>query len=201
MTNIEFLEKLELAHSKPNLYATGAFGAPTGVYNNNDRYYENTYKNVGKKYADKIIKAPDGTFLFDCIGLGKGIVYSWSANPEMRYGGAIYKYNDIPDFSIKSLPKYCEWVECDCVDYSRIQPGEWLRTTDNTHVAYYLGDGWIMEMTTSGDGVIRIVPISTRKWNGHGKLNYIEYVSKSKPIGELTCPYCGKTIKLFADSH
>ena len=198
MNNKEFVEKLFQALESPTIYGTGAFGAPTGYSNNTERYYENTKKNIGQKYADRIKAAPAGTFIFDCIGLGKGIVWHWSANPQAKYGGAIYKADDIPDFSIKSLHKYCEWTESDCLDPNEIEPGEWLRTSDNKHVAYYVGDGTIIESTTRGEGKVVRSLLGTREWNGHGKLNYIEYIPESFTIiGEITCPHCGTKIDLF----
>lgn len=203
MTNLEFIKQLELALSVPTVYGTGAFGAPTGYKNNTDRYYENTKKNIGDKAADRIKNAKDGTFIFDCIGLGKGVVWNWCFNGNIedaqhaRYGLAEYKYDGIPDFSIKSMHKYCDWTDSKCLDPNEIEIGEWLRTSDNTHVAYYIGNGEIIECNSKDGKVVQNLLVA-REWNGHGKLNYIEYKTEPFSIGQIICPHCGCNINIYS---
>lgn len=202
MTNLQFMDALlTTIRTRPTAYATGAFGAPTGYKNNSERYYENTKKNIGKAVADKILAAPDGTFLFDCLGFGKGHVWSFSGDPNARYGGA--KYEDgCPDFSVKSLHKHCDdWKEDGCPE-DALEYGEWMRVAENNHVGYYAGNGLVAEMTSRGESVAIISKLSDRNWQGHGKLKYLTYLPKpAEPeyvkIGMVSCPHCEQMIALY----
>ena len=199
MTNIEFIENLYKALANPNVYGTGAFGAPTGYKNNTERYYENTLKTKGKTVAEKIKNAPAGTFIWDCIGLGRGCGgWGWNADKNARYGGSVY-CNGFPDFTIKSLHKYCDWTESKCLDPNEIEPGEWLRTANNDHVAYYVGDGKIINATSRVYGICEDL-LGSWEWNGHGKFNYIDYIPREQyfKIGMLVCPHCGSPIQLLS---
>ena len=64
MTNLEFVEILKkITEQTKTQYATGAFGAVVGLYNNRERYA----KNSSKSTAAKIMAADPDTFMFDCI--------------------------------------------------------------------------------------------------------------------------------------
>lgn len=189
MRNSEFILKLSKLASTPTCYATGAFGASVGMYNNRDRYSSNT-SNKAVKQAIK--DAPDGTFLFDCIGLGKALLWDFSFDPDMRYGGAVYKAHDIPDFSIKSLDKYGEFSTN--MDYILI--GEWLRSKNKDHVGYYIGEGMYIDISQSNKDYRVTIhrSINDREWDGHCKMQWIEYAD---PFAILQCPHCGKDIKII----
>ena len=117
----EFVAKCFLALQNPSQYATGGFGAPTGYANNTERYA----KNSSAKIAKKILACHAGTFLFDCVCMGKGILWGWKADPNMRYGGAVYNSNGVKDFVSSDLEKYCTSWGVD-IDPAKIAPGEWL---------------------------------------------------------------------------
>lgn len=178
MTNLEFVEILKkITEQTKTQYATGAFGAVVGLYNNRERYA----KNSSKSTAAKIMAADPDTFMFDCINKGKSVLWGFDFDLSSRYGGANYKANDVPDFGVKSLPKYCtEWTEDGCKDPLVIDLGEWLATSDWTHVAFYIGDCMIDECTQKGDCKCRIAPLSSRKWAGHGKIKYLNYTNRKK---------------------
>lgn len=179
----DFLHYLTLALFSPTQYATGAFGAPTGYKNNTERYASNSSAAVAKK----IRACPDGTFMFDCNHLGLGILWQWSANPDARYGGAVYKYDDIPDISVKNIHKYCDdWKDDGCPE-SALIPGEWLRTEENDHVGYYVGEGYVIECTQKWQCKVQKTNLKDRKWLGHGKCIYIQYPEAK----DIVCPCCG----------
>lgn len=200
MNNREFVDKLYLGLEKPSQYATGAFGAVVNLYNNRERYMKNSSTFV----ANKIKSAPDGTFMYDCIGYGKAMIWGWDANPEMRYGGANYKNFGIPDFQIKKLEQYCDsWSEDGCENESLILPGEWLRTPAKDHVGYYVGNGYVLECTQAGDCKVREIPLHLREWEGHGTLQYIDYIYDTynretyTEAGTICCPGCGKKFNVY----
>lgn len=181
MTNFEFVEKLKWINTLPTLYGTGAFGAVVGLYNNRERYA----KNSSKKTAEKIMKADDDTFLFDCINYGKSVLWDFSGDFSKRYGGAVYKSNGVPDFGVKNFHKYCtEFTEDHCYFPEKIEIGEWLRTGDMSHIAYYIGNNQIIECTQQGEGKTRIESLDSRYWDGHGKLQYITYRIKGDVNGD-----------------
>ena len=177
MTNLEFVDALLKFQNYDTQYATGAFGAICGLYNNRERYAKNSVPSTAKK----IRSAPDDAILMDCIGCGKGILWGFDFNLDARYGGAAYKSNDVPDFSVKSLQKYCtKYVKDGCSNQYGIYQGEWLRNADLDHIAYYLGNGKIAEFTQRGDCKFRIADLSSRKWEGHGLIKWITYWDRQK---------------------
>ena len=177
MTNIEFVEELKKIEKQKTQYATGAFGAVVGLYNNRERYAKNSTKST----AAKIMAAPDDCFMFDCVNLGKSLLWNFSFDLTKRYGGANYKANDVPDFGVKNIHKYCSvWTSDGCTVPSLITPGEALRTSSMDHIAWYIGEGKIIESTQKGDCKVRIADLSSRKWEGHGKLLYIDFFDRKK---------------------
>ena len=197
----EFIGKLRLASNSPNIYATGAFGAPTGYKNNSDRYSTNTYNKGYKDIAKAILRAPDGTFMFDCIGLVRACAWGWDADPQTRYGGSVYESNDFPAISIRKVDKYCSEWDADNKRMPTI--GEIVRNVSMDHVGIYWGDGQIIECTSVVAG-IRIRDYKPDDWlGGHGKLNCVDYsflpdANKYYDIGKLTCPECGFTFDICA---
>ena len=204
MNNREFIDILYKALNSPTQYATGAFGAPTGVKNNTERYASNSADWIAKK----IRACPDGTFMFDCIGLAfKAPLWGWSADPTMRYGGAEYKKDGIPDVNLKNIEKYCDyWSTDECRMESLIVPGEILRTPEKNHVGVYVGNGNVIEATSSGDCKVRMIPLHFRDWEGHGTIKYIDYMYDSyqpkkeyKKIGSIVCPHCGVPFEIYGE--
>jgi len=182
MTSQRFVETLRRVNESLTQYATGAFGAVAGLYNNRERYA----KNSSERTAKKIMECPDGSFLFDCINLGKSILWQFSFDEQARYGGAQYASNGVPDFGVKSVHKYCTtWIEDGCKDPDAIQPGEWLRTKDKTHIAFYAGDGKIIESTQKGKCRVREADLTSRTWEGHGKIQYLDYEASNRIKGDV----------------
>ncbi len=199
MTNLQFMARINQSLALPSQYATGAFGAPTGYKNNTERYASNSNADV----AAKIRACPDGVFMYDCRGLGMAQLYGFCGDPNARYGGAVYKKDGIPDFTIKSLHKHCnEWKDDGCPEDAMVI-GEWMRTAANNHVGFYAGNGKVAECTQLYDCKCRLSDIKDRDWKGHGKLKYIDYVPEEKPeyikAGAVVCPHCQKEIALYTE--
>ena len=189
MKSSEFILTLADLCKAKTCYATGAFGAVVNLYNNRNRYMSNT---SNKKVKEAIEKAPDGTFLYDCIGLGKSILWGFNFNENLRYGGANYKSNDIPDFGVKSVKKYGEASS----DFSTVIAGEWLVNESEDHVGYYIGGGMYIDISqTNKDYKVAVHNISERVWKYHCKMQWIDY---EPDYGTVKCPHCGKEIKIYA---
>lgn len=176
MTNIEFVEMLKRAAASKTLYVKGGFGAVAGLGGNRQRYIDLYSYNT--KRADKINAASDDTFFFDCVCLGKGVLWGWNANTSKRYGGAVYESNGVPDFTATSVPKHCTSFSESMTD--TIQTGEWLVERDASgtidHIGYYIGDGEVIEATPRWSDGVQKTSINMREWSGHGKIRYLDYI-------------------------
>lgn len=190
MTVNEFIEKLKLAERSNTLYVKGGFGAPAGYKTNRDRYTNNNSYNKDPKRAKMIASCSADTFFFDCVCLGKGILWGWNANTNALYGGASYKSNNVPDFSADASMSHCTNVS---TDFSKIEVGEWLWMSG--HVGYYVGDGMVIECTPSWENRVQYTKLTARKWKKHGKCKYLDYsATESKKI-TISCPCCGATFE------
>ena len=122
MTSKEFIEKLNLALNSKTMYILGCFGAP--MNDKNKIRYTSNYVENGKEFdvvkgrdaygkpivvkertksgaarREKILAAPFDLFGFDCVCLGKSILWGWTGDPTRTYGGAGYACNNVPDVS------------------------------------------------------------------------------------------------------
>lgn len=181
MTNIEFVEKLKQVVNMNTLYVMGGFGAPAGYGSNRTRYKNNHSYNKNPTRQKMIDTCANNTFFFDCICLGKGILWGFNGDATKVYGGAKYCSNGVPDFGADSLISHCT---SSSNDFSKIEIGEWLWMKG--HAGYYIGDGKVIECTPAWLNKVQITKLSDRKWLKHGKIKYIEYVSEGCEMG---CPY------------
>lgn len=191
MTNKEFVEKLKLATSVKTLYVMGGFGAPAGYGTNRKRYSTNYDYNKAAERTKMIKECSDDTFFFDCICLGKGILWGWNADPKKVYGGAVYTSNNVPDFGTEAAMSHCTDVS---TNFSNLTVGEWLYMSG--HVGYYIGDGKVIECTPKWENKVQIRSLNDREWVKHGKLKYIDYTGKPEPTKKtFSCPCCGTKFK------
>lgn len=207
MTSKEFIEKLNLALNSNTMYILGCFGAPMND-KNKIRYTSNYPENgkeievvkgrdaygrpivvkertkQGEERYKKIMAAPADLFGFDCVCLGKGCLWGWSADPKRPYGGAGYACNNVPDVSANGMiTKLCYEVS---TDFSKIVPGEvvWM----DGHVGYYVGNGEVIECTSAWESKVLKSNLGNlgfktghwRTWTKHGKLKVVDY-GDSKP--------------------
>lgn len=182
----EFIAKLKEAESKKTLYVNGCFGAPLNS-TNKARYIKNTSYNKQASRKQKILAASTDTFGFDCVCLIKGILWGWDGDLNKQYGGAVYKSNNVPDFSATSAISYCTRSSN---DFSGIVPGSLLWMTG--HVGIYIGDGLAIECTPSWNDGVQITAVgnigkksgyNTRTWKMWGLLPWIDYTEEKLPDG------------------
>ena len=126
-------------------------------------------------------------FLFDCVGLIKGILWGWKGDLSRTYGGAGYACNGVPDYDAKKMIDACREVS---TDVSGIVPGEavWM----DGHIGVYVGGGVVVESTPKWKGGVqystcanvsqKLVPgtAGSRTWTKHGKLPWVDYAAEDK---------------------
>lgn len=181
----EFVEKLKLAANTPSVYATGGYGGSANFYDIKKKYATRTPFN-----REDILNAPTDAFYFDCVCLIKGVLWGWNADKYLRYGGAVYATNGVPDISIK---KITEQLETYTTRFSDIQPGEFLHI-GTEHCGIYIGDGLAIESTPIWADGVQITAVAnignkagynSRRWDGHGKLAWIDYPIAKPPVLEV----------------
>lgn len=170
MTNIEFVEKAIWIAGLKTQYAVGAFGAPCSAYNKSR--YGNKPQN--KPYKSKIDNASADTFMFDCVGLIKGILWGFEAKKNTSYGGATYTKSGIPDFGTESLPRMKGYHK----GLDDIPVGAILYMKG--HAGIYIGNHQVIEATPAWRGCVQWTYSdkkfgNAQKWEGWVKLPYLDY--------------------------
>lgn len=203
----EFISQLELAQRTPTVYAFGGWGASANFPANKTKYAARTEFN-----ATKIKNASPDAFFFDCVCLVKGILWGWNADKTKRYGGAVYASNGVPDYSIANIKKR---LTTNSTNFKGIEPGEFLYIGDD-HCGVYIGNCLAIECTPKWKGGVQISQVENmstatskyplRRWDGHGKLPYINYPQPVHKVleedgrwGKNTTYYLQKMLGTTAD--
>ena len=181
---------LDIARNYKTSYMLGPWGWPA-----NDKMITRATTNgssaeKNKKWLSYANAIKGKGFLFDCVGLIKGILWGWCGDLSKAYGGAGYACNGVPDYGADAMIAKCRDVS---TDFSAIVPGEavWM----SGHIGIYVGGGVVVESTpkwnwgvqettclnVAGEQLSRTV--GGRTWTKHGKLPWVDY-SAAKEIDE-----------------
>lgn len=180
MTNKEFVNKLsDIRKNYKTAYAKGTFGqkATDSFIEQKKKQYPIWYTKARVSYLKSL---PDDARLFDCVGLGKAVLWG--------FPNIVYTSNGVPDMNDDMMWKACYEQS---KDFSNIEIGEvlWLKG----HVGFYIGNGKAIECTTNWSGNVQITAVlnigkisglNGRKWTGHGKLKYITYEEIAPKVPE-----------------
>ncbi len=190
MTNIELKEKvIDIAKNYKTIYGMGTWGwivtkSAIERKKKESSWWTTSRINTISKVIDK------NYFMFDCVGLIKGILWGWNGNTKAIYGGAGYACNGVPDVNTEGMLAKCTNVS---TDFSKIEVGEYLWM--NGHCGVYIGDGLAVECTPKWDNKVQITAVgnigskkgyNSRKWTKHGKLPYITYVKEEEKVEQYT---------------
>ena len=174
MTNQEFINKLlKIVSNYNTIYAYGTWGQvlTDNLIVSKTKQYPSWYNASNqKKLKSKVGK---GYYVFDCVGLIKGVLWGWSGNGTVN-GGAVYQSNGVPDVSADGMIAKCYDVS---TNMSGITMGEvvWM----NGHIGVYYQNGQVIECSPAFQDKVQITTLSQRKWKKHGKLPYITYNNTS----------------------
>ena len=180
MNNKEFAAKaLDIARNYKTSYMLGPWGwaCTKAMIDRACSSEANGDDNKGWRSYAEAIKGKG--FIFDCVGLIKGILWGWSGDLSKAYGGAGYAINGVPDIGADDMIRRCKDVS---TDFKSIAVGEvvWL----SGHIGIYIGDGLVVESTPKWKNGVQITAVrnigrkqgyNDRKWVKHGKLPYITY--------------------------
>lgn len=175
-------QALNIARNYKTSYMLGPWGWPatekmiTRAITNGS----NAQTNKGwLSYANAI---KDKGYLFDCVGLIKGILWGWSGDLSKSYGGAGYACSGVPDCGADAMIAMCSDVS---TDFSTTVPGEavWM----SGHIGIYVGGGVVVESTPKWKWGVqestclnvagKQLPgtVGSRTWTKHGKLPWVDY--------------------------
>ena len=178
MTNIELKNKLlDIVNNYKTIYGMGTWGWVVTQTAIDRKVKESSWWTSSKvKTISKVIDK--GYFMFDCVGLIKGILWGWDGSNKI-YGGAGYACNGVPDVNTEGMLAKCKNVS---TNFSNIEVGEYLWMSG--HCAIYIGDGLCVECTPIWKNGVQITAVAnigkksgynSRTWTKHGKLPYITY--------------------------
>ena len=178
MTNLELKDKLlDIVNNYNTIYGMGTWGWVVTKSAIDRKVKESSWWTSSRvKTISKVIDK--GYFMFDCVGLIKGILWGWNGSDKI-YGGAGYACNGVPDVNTEGMLSKCKNVS---TDFSKIEIGEYLWMSG--HCAIYIGDGLCIECTPAWKNGVQITAVAnigkksgynSRTWTKHGKLPYITY--------------------------
>lgn len=183
LSKYDFVKKLlHIANDLPTSYMLGAFGH---FANTSNISYEVARKDVNNKpYEDGALKIKGKGWMFDCVGLAKGIIWGFNDLPD-KYGGAVYQSNGLKDQGADTMINNCLEVS---TDFTNIDIGEavWLKG----HIGFYVGNNQVVECTPRWSVYpgVKITVLGNREskggmvrsWTKHGKLPWIDYTEKQE---------------------
>lgn len=178
MTNIELKNKLlDIVNNYNTIYGMGTWGWIVTQSAIDRKKKESSWWTSSKV---NIVKTVIGKnyFMFDCVGLIKGILWGWNGSNKI-YGGAGYNCNGVPDVNTEGMLSKCKNIS---TNFKSIEIGEYLWMSG--HCAIYIGNGLCVECTPIWKNGVQITAVAnigkksgynSRTWTKHGKLPYITY--------------------------
>lgn len=174
-------------------YMLGPWGWPTTdkMITRATTQGSNVQKNRTWKPAALAIK--NRGYIFDCVGLIKGILWGWDGDRSKSYGGAGYACNGVPDIGADTMISKCS-PRTDGWDDMPAGAVVWMPG----HIGIHVGGGVCIEATPRWDGGVQQSAIfnrtdgralgwaKTRTWKKWGLLPWVDYSDREKPAESAT---------------
>lgn len=194
-------------------YLYGGIGqiVTQSVVNAKAKQYPSFYTSARKANYTQYINSSKRYWGFDCVNLYKSILWGWSGDASKSFGGAKYASNGVPDASADGLFSYC--TNKSSTGWDKMQVGEALWMSG--HFGLYVGDGKCIECSPrwnriglgsswgeEWNGVMLTAVLNCsnhptgihgRTWTKHGKLPYIQYLTKNPFIDSSNTENAGDT--------
>ena len=187
MTAAALCAKLEdiTSHYK-TAYMLGPWGWPANDKMIRRATTQGSNAKINRQWLPRANAIKDKGFLFDCVGLIKGVLWGWDGDLSRTYGGAGYACNGVPDYDAKKMIDCCRDVS---TDFSNIVPAEavWM----DGHIGVYVGSGVVVEATPKWRGGVQRSTLANtagtktrpgtagaRTWTKHGKLPWVDYAAQ-----------------------
>ena len=180
LTNIDIVYLLKQMVGQPYWYGTCVYNCTTSVLKSKSKQYPNHYTSsrmakYNKAIANKCVCA-------DCIGLGKGFVWTNGGVGVIEAIGTgkkiICKYgsNGCPDKSANGMFTYAKSKKKNYGSINTIPEIPGLAVRKDGHIGYYIGNGEVVEAYGFAKGII-ITKLKDRPWTDWYEFPGIEYVS------------------------
>ena len=209
MTAAELCAKLmDIAGNYKTAYMLGPWGWPATSKMIQRATTQGSNAKTNRQWLPQANAIKDEGFLFDCVGLIKGILWGWDGDLSRTYGGAGYACNGVPDYDAKKMIDCCREVS---TDFSTIVPGEavWM----DGHIGVYVGEGIVVEATPKWRGGVQRSTLAntagtktlpgtagSRTWTKHGKLPWVDYAAQETEKEDEDMPKY-RTLKDVPDSY
>ena len=210
MTSVAFCAKaLDIADNYKTAYMLGPWGWPANDVMIARATTQGSNARTNRQWLPQAGAIKDKGFLFDCVGLIKGILWGWKGDMSRAYGGAGYACSGVPDYDAKKMIDCCREVSA---DFSVIVPGEavWM----DGHIGVYVGGGVVVEATPKWQGGVQRSALSntagaqklpgtagSRRWTKHGKLPWVDYAAQENKFEEDEDMPKYRTLKDVPDSY
>ena len=209
MTEAELCAKLmDIAGNYKTAYMLGPWGWPATSKMIQRATIQGSNAKTNRQWLSQANAIKDKGFLFDCVGLIKGILWGWDGDLSRTYGGAGYACNGVPDYDAKKMIDCCREVSA---DFSTIVPAEavWM----DGHIGVYVGEGLVVEATPKWRGGVQWSTLANtagskalpgtagaRTWTKHGKLPWVDYAAQETEKEDEDMPKY-RTLKDVPDSY
>lgn len=191
----KFVDKVkDIQKNYKTAYAWGSFGFPLTTRNVSRvvEQYDALYSQADRNRLNSLIGK--GYFMFDCVGLIKGVFWGFTGDFKNDNGGCKYCSNNVSDMDCNQMKDTCNHQITG--DFNNVLPGEFLWR--HGHIGVAIGNGLAIECTPSWAGGVQITRIKggkstdtkypERTWTLHGQSRFLDFGSGKESVQNESKP-------------